>query len=214
MHTSLHPSGYLLQDLTAPCLRGTSSAFPPHYDGIFGYHDDPFGGKRADRDRACRELSHRMTFRSVGDDRCLWELTPLLTEEVLIRDCLEAAFAMDIPTRWLFLCTDAPNLRYDGLLPPMTLLGYEIFPTNGGDGTIMEDLWWTVDSPLDPIGKILAHHRAHTNENGLFATESDCRDYFRTYTDLSLSGRIGDMEPGEEEDFCIAAVYETTVPTL
>ncbi len=207
--TELHPSGYLVQDLTAPYLIHGTSPFPPHYRGLYHYSDDPFGGKRADRDRACRELSSRAFSRRCADG--LYELTPLLTDADLIRDYREACFAMDIPTRWLFLYTDAEHLHYDGDLPPMTLLGYEVFRNDVVDGWIMTELY--AEDNTAPAA-ILSAHRARLNENSLFATAEDCRAYLRDYTRLSLAGLIGDMEPGEEADYCVAAVCEIPLSPL
>ncbi len=211
--TPLHPSGFLCQDLTAPFLIDGASPFPPHYRGLYHYFDDPFCGARADRDRACRALHERAFSRPVGDG--LWELTPLLTDPDLIRDYREACLSLDIPTRWLFLHTDAPTLRCDiHPLPPMTLLGYEVFCSNGGDGTIMLDLLWETDSAPEAIDRILATHRARLNESSLFATAEACRAYLRDYIRLSEAGQIGDMAPGEGEDYCVAAVYEAHLPPL
>ncbi len=210
---TLHPSGFLCQDLTAPVLWDGASPFPPHYHGLYHYLDDPFCGKRADRDPACRALHDRTFSREVEDG--LYILTPLLTDPALIRDYREACFALDIPTRWLFLHTDAPTLRCDiHPLPPMTLLGYEVFCTDVVDETIMLDLFCVTDLAPASVGQILAAYRARLNENSLFATAEDCRAYLHEYIRLAEANLIGDMEGGEAEDYCVAAVYEVRFPPL
>ncbi len=211
----LHPSGFLCQDLTAPFLLDGASPFPSHYRGLYHYLDDPFCGARADRDRACRALHERAFSRQVEGG--LYVLTPLMTDADLIRDYREACHAMDIPTRWLFLSTDAPSLRCDmAPLPPMRSLGYEVFHTEAPEGLMMEELFVSDISTWcdDEAKRFFAAHRAHLNENGLFTTAEDCRAYLDAYARLSMDGAFGDMEPGEEEDFCVAAIYEVNFPPL
>ncbi len=211
----LHPSGFLCQDLTAPFWIDGASPFPPHYRGLYHYLDDPFCGARADRDRACRTLHERAFSRQMEDG--LYVLTPLLTDADLIRDYREACFAMSIPTRWLFLCTDSPCLTCDLTpLPPMWALGYEVFHAESPEGLMMEELFASETSTWcdDEAKRFFATHRTRLNENGLFATAEDCRSYLDAYARLSIGGAFGDMEPGEEEDFCVTAVYEVDFPPL
>ncbi len=211
----LHPSGFLCQDLTAPFWIDGASPFPSHYRGIYHYLDDPFCGERANRDRACRALHERAFSRQVESG--LYVLTPLLTDADLIRDYREACFAMNIPTRWLFLCTDSPCLTCSlAPLPPMRLLGYEVFHDDMPEGSMMAELFFAESSAWydDEAKRFFTSHRARLNENGLFTTAEDCRAYLDAYARLSIGGAFGDMESGEEEDFCVAALYEVDFPPL
>ncbi len=81
---------------------------------------------------------------------------------------------------------------------------------------MMEELFASETSTWcdDEAKRFFATHRARLNENGLFATAEDCRSYLDAYARLSIGGAFGDMEPGEEEDFCVAAVYEVDFPPL